>query len=845
MEFNEFLRGKENTSYNVISSNAKCLRVIKYVITLDADTKLPRDSAKKLIGAMAHPLNNAMLNHSKKSVDRGYGLMQPRVGVSITAANKTLFSKIFSGETGIDMYTSAISDVYQDLFGEGIFTGKGIYDVDVFNYMLKDEIPENTVLSHDLLEGSYVRAALVTDVEFIDGYPAYYNSSSMRLHRWTRGDWQLLPWIKKSSPLSKISRWKIIDNLRRSLLAPSIMILLILTLSGVLPDGTDKWFVTAFVAILAPLLFDVTEAVVSPAKGISLVGKIQNSKMAIEQIFLIFCFMPYQAYLMLDAIIRTLYRLTFSKKNLLEWQTAADVEVKLGKKLKNFIASMWVGSAVSLLILFLAFNLDVSIGFISIPSCTLWFFSPVIAYVISKDRVIESFEMVEEEKIFLRKLSRKTWAYFQDFINEENNFLGPDNYQEDPPNGVAHRTSPTDMGMGLTSNLVAYDLGYIGTIDVASRIEKIVTSMEDLATYKGHFYNWYDTKSKTPLYPRYISTVDSGNLVGYLWVVAEALDEYLGNPIFNPQQVKGLQDTMRLASEEIEVTLGMKESYKEAIGDIDINKIDFNLWKVLLIDLESEIMEVEKIKLEKELYWNKKLKDDVNRFLEEINEIFPWSHFISEKTLELDLSNSLLRIIEKTSLNNIPNKITKVLNMLSGKSKQDESIAKLKIMLQNTKEKSQVIILDIQKLKERINVMAEGTDFKMLYDKDRELFSIGYDVESDSLGKSYYDLLASESRQASFIAIAKGDVPKKHWFVLGRAMTLMGKGKGLVSWSGTMFEYLMPLLIMKNFPGTMLDETYKTVIEAQKKYCAERGVPFGISESAFYNFDVNSNYQYK
>ena len=441
-----FLRGNENTSYNVISSNAEILRKVKYVITLDADTKLPRDSAKKLIGAMAHPLNNAVINYSKKSVSRGYGLMQPRIGVSILSANKTLFSKIFSGETGIDMYTTAVSDVYQDLFGEGIFTGKGIYDVDVFNYMLKDEIPENTVLSHDLLEGSYVRTALVTDVEFIDGYPAYYNSSSMRLHRWTRGDWQLLPWLKKSSPLNKMSKWKIFDNLRRSLLAPSIIILLILTLGGILPDGTDKWFITAFVAILAPILFDVTEAVVSPAKGISLSGKIQNSKMAIEQVFLIFCFIPFQAYLMLDAIIRTLYRLIVSKKNLLEWQTAADVEVKLGKKLKNFIASMWVGSAVSLLILFLAFNSGVSIGFLSIPSCTIWFLSPIIAYFISKERDLETFEMKEEEKIFLRKISRKTWAYFQDFINDENNWLGPDNYQEDPPNGVAHRTSPTDLG---------------------------------------------------------------------------------------------------------------------------------------------------------------------------------------------------------------------------------------------------------------------------------------------------------------------------------------------------------------------------------------------------------------
>ena len=845
MEFNEFLRGNENTSYDVISSNAESLRKVKYVITLDADTVLPRDSAKRLIGAMAHPLNNAIINYSKRSVNRGYGLMQPRIGVAILSANKTLFSKIFSGETGIDIYTTAVSDVYQDLFGEGIFTGKGIYDVDVFNYMLKDQIPENTVLSHDLLEGAFVRTALVTDVEFIDGYPAYYNSSSMRLHRWTRGDWQLLPWLKRSSPLSKISKWKIFDNLRRSLLAPSITILLIITLGGILPDGTDKWFITAFVALLAPILFDVTEAVVSPTKGISLSGKIQNSKMAIEQVFLIFCFIPFQAYLMLDAIIRTLYRLLVSKKNLLEWQTAADVEVKLGKRPKDFIASMWIGSVISILILFLAFNRSMSIGFISIPSCTLWFLSPIIAYVISKDRESETFEIVEEEEIFLRKIGRKTWAYFQDFISNEDNWLGPDNYQEDPPNGVAHRTSPTDMGMNLTSNLVAYDLGYIGIIDTVSRLCNIMTSMENMATYKGHFYNWYDTRNKTPLYPRYVSTVDSGNLVGYLWLAAEAMEEYLCNPIFNINQAKGLQDTIRLASEEIEDVIGVSQIYHGLIEEIGNNKIDFKYWIATLVDLANKIIEVEKVETKKELYWNKKLKCDVDGFLEEIDVFFPWFEGTNKNNFSLEINSCLKELLENTSLNGMPEKITNILNMLNNKPENDGALEKLKISLQSSKEGSQMIISSIVNLKGRLNFMADATDFKMLYDEGRGLFSIGYDVENDSLGKSYYDLLASESRQASFIAIAKGDVPKKHWFKLGRSMTLMGKGKGLVSWSGTMFEYLMPLLIMKNYPGTMLDETYKAVTQEQKKYCNERGVPFGISESAFYYFDVNLNYQYK
>jgi len=844
MEFNEFLRGSENTSYNVLSSNAHDLLKVKYVITLDADTKLPRDSAKKLIGAMAHPLNNAVINYSKKKISRGYGLMQPRIGVSILSANKTLFSKIFSGETGIDMYTTAVSDVYQDIFGEGIFTGKGIYDVDVFNYMLKDEIPENTVLSHDLLEGSYVRTALVTDVEFIDGYPAYYNSSCMRLHRWTRGDWQLLPWLKKTSPLNKISKWKIFDNLRRSLLAPSITILIILALGGILPNGTDKWVIAAFLAILSPILFDVTEAVVAPSKGISLSGKVQNGKMAIEQTFLIICFIPFQAYMMLDAIIRTLYRLLVSKKNLLEWKTAADVELRVGRSFKNFIASMWVESAISLIILFLAFHSSTSIGILSVPICVIWFLSPYIAYVISSNRTLETLEMKVEEKIFLRKLSRKTWAYFEDFVNEENNWLGPDNYQEDPPNGVAHRTSPTNIGMELTSNVVAYDLGYIGIMDVTNRIEKIIDSIEDMDKYKGHFYNWYDTITKAPLYPRYVSTVDSGNLVGYLWVVAQSLEEYLGEPIFNIVKTKGLQDIIRLASGETGINKDLKELYHEIVQSLNNDELDFKSWKTLLIDLLKNV-EVEINGVDDKLYWNKKLKNDVGGFLEEINEFFPWFDYAYEKDIDQEISNSLRYLLEGASLNNIPKKTTEILNMLNGNLQSNESLGKLKILLQRTKEKSEIIINNIESLKERVNTIAEATDFKILYDEDRELFRIGYDMENDSLGKSYYDLLASESRQASFVAIAKGDVPKKHWFTLGRSMTLMGNSKGLVSWSGTLFEYMMPLLIMKNYPGTMLDETYKSVIVAQKKYCYDRGVPFGISESAFYNFDVNSNYQYK
>ncbi|MDD7795706.1 GH36-type glycosyl hydrolase domain-containing protein [Clostridium sp. 'White wine YQ'] len=851
MEFNALLRGNKNTSYNIVSGDIEKLKNVKYVITLDADTQLPRDIGKKLVGAMCHVLSKPYLDKEHKKVLRGYGLMQPRVSVGTMEANKTIFSKIFSGETGIDMYTSAISDVYQDIFGEGIFTGKGIYDIDVFNYMLKDEIPENKVLSHDLLEGSYVRAALLTDVELIDGYPAYYNSSSKRLHRWVRGDWQIISWITKKSPLNSLSRYKIFDNLRRSLLAPSIIMLV--ALSFLLFPFSDKGLVVALLALLCPVIFDVSEAVVSPVKGISLSGKISNCMTAIEQMFLIFCFLPYQAYLMIDAVIRTLYRLIISKRNLLEWQTAADVEAKLGRNPKSFIKSMWPGSLISLVILILSFGVSTQSGTLMIPSCLLWFISPIIAYFISKEIKPKENILEQEDVKLLRRFSRKTWAYFEDFVNDDNNWLAPDNFQEDPPKGVATRTSPTNMGMGLTANLVAYDLGYIGMLETVERLEKIIVSMEGLEQYKGHFYNWYDTVSKEPLFPRYVSTVDSGNLVGYLWLVSETLDEYRKSIMINVNKIQGLYDTFNLTNKEIEELTGIKELNNEDINDINQNEFDIITWKDMLNKFSNRVAEIEKLQDGRQLYWNSKAKKLIDGYSRELEELFPWVDMIYED--ENDTSSivqNLKNLLSQTPLYLINSEIEKIENDIernmrndSLEERQKDKIHKLKELLNESKENVYKFIDKISELKARIDKMAEDTNFTMLYHKNKHVFAIGYDIEKDSLSNSYYDLLASESRQASFVAIAKGDVEQEHWFNLSRAMTLIGNKKGLVSWSGTMFEYFMPLLILKNYPDTLLQETYNSVIYGQKGYCKDRNVPWGISESAFYTFDAALNYQYK
>ncbi|WP_410506262.1 GH36-type glycosyl hydrolase domain-containing protein [Haloimpatiens sp. FM7315] len=785
MEFNALLKGNSNTSFNVISGDLKNLKKVKYVITLDADTKLPRNSAKKLIGAMAHILNRPVIDKKKDRVVRGYGLLQPRIGVDVISANKTMFSRIFSGEVGMDIYTKAISDVYQDLFAEGIFTGKGIYDLDVFDYMLKDKVKENSVLSHDLLEGSYVKAGLVTDIELIDSYPAYYNSNSKRIHRWVRGDWQLLPWIFQGRGLNRLSRWKLIDNLRRSLLAPSVVLLIMLSFN-ILPDGTDKWIVAAILAVIAPILFDVTEFVTSPIKGISLSGRISGTKMVISQILLIVCFLPYKACLMVDAIIRTLYRLLVSKKHFLEWQTAEDAEAKSGKDLMSYVKNMWQGSVLAVIILFLAFNYSIGAFIFILPFCTLWFLSPVIAYYISKESkeycVDFSFEEIKE----IRSIARRTWAYFEDFVNEGNNWLAPDNYQEYAHKGLAPRTSPTNLGMGLITNIVAHDLGYIGILEFVERIENIVLNMENLEKLRGHFYNWYNTKTKEPLHPRYISTVDSGNLVGYLWVIEEAIKEYIKdfkNKDYAHIYFEGLKDTCILADEEILEEIGIENYYSSIIKEVKEGSLNLEELENLL---QKFIDKYRNLKLEKEPYWNNKLYISLNKLYKEVSMI------IKDR-----------------------------------KSFEEDMLQRVKILLK------------------KISDMAENTDFTLVFDKERELFSIGYNVENNSLGESFYDLMASEARQATFVAIVKGDISEVVWYKLGRALTKAYGRKALVSWSGTMFEYFMPFLIMKDYDNTLLHETYVSVIKGQKAYCSSKKIPWGISESAFNHFDVDLNYQYK
>ena len=702
LEFNNFLINKENnfrTNTMIDSLEQEMMSEIKYVITLDADTNLTLNSAFELIGTMAHILNKPVIDRRKNIVIEGHGIIQPRVGVDLDSSRKSFFTKVFATSGGTDSYTNAISDIYQDNFEEGIFTGKGIYDLKVFNEVLAKEIPENTVLSHDLLEGSYLRCGLATDILLIDGYPFKYNSYISRIERWTRGDWQLLQWIErrikikdgtiKINPLDNLSKFKILDNLRRSLVPVlSFLLLSFAILLKILDiNGSIILSSIATIAIFMPTILDLINLIVyrknidpnfiSAHKNI--VKAIGGIKASILRSIFSFSFLPYQSYINVVAVIKTIYRLKYSKKHLLEWMTSEEAEKQSKTDLISYYRSMSINviTSIFLIAVFVLRNniLSVLLG--------IWFLvGPFLAWYISKEKETEGKDLGkvlnDEDTNYLLDIAKRTWQFFKDNLKEENNYLPIDNYQEDRKEKLAKRTSPTNIGLALLSIVSACDLKFISIEEALNLIDNMLNTISKMQKWNGHLYNWYNITTLEPLFPRYVSTVDSGNFVGYLYTLKQ---------------------------------------------------------------------------------------------------------FLTSKNQE--------------------------------------------------------------KMIEVVDNLIKNTDFKFLYDYKKRLFSIGFNVEENKQTKSYYDLLASEARQASIVAIAKKDIDAKHWNSLSRTLTTLNRYKGLISWSGTAFEYLMPTANIKQYEGSLLDESCRFMIMSQKEYAKKLGIPWGISEAAFNLKDLNNNYQYK
>ena len=695
-QFNEYILGnisnpfKTNTITNVAS-----MPPIKYIITLDADTDLVLNSAKELIGAMAHILNKPELNKSEDLVIAGHALIQPRIGIDLMSSIKSLYTKIYAGAGGVDVYANAISDIYQDNFEEGIFTGKGIYDLKIFSKILNNEIPENTILSHDLLEGSYLRCGLATDIMLMDGYPVGYNSSKSRLHRWIRGDWQIIIWLKdkiknkrgeiKNNPLNILSKYKIFDNLVRSLLEVSSVLTIIYMCILDYFYKIKIWpiITTVLIAVLTPTVIDVINKIVFKREGEKRQKTFNKTLSGINASLLRGLFtlatLPDKAYMSANAICKTLYRLKVSKKHMLEWVTAEEAEKMAKKDIKSYYINMAPNIILGILgILYIFINAKNPFSALIFVISLLWLIAPAIMCYISKEIVVNNKKelLVDKDKQYVLEVGKRTWQFFKDYLVKENNYLPPDNYQEDRKPKAIKRTSSTNIGLALLAVISSYDLGYETQKNTLELLNKMIDTIYNLQKWNGHLYNWYNIETLEPLRPRYISSVDSGNFVGYLYVVKQFLIQ------------NGQEDT-------------------------------------------------------------------------------------------------------------------------------------------------------------RIDELIEHTDFTKLYNEKMQLFSVGYNVEENMLTDSYYDLLASEARQTSLVAIAKKDIEQKHWYNLSRTLTVLNKYKGLISWSGTAFEYLMPNINIPKYLGSLLDESCKFLIMSQKEYNKKLKIPWGISESAFNLKDLNNNYQYK
>jgi cyclic beta-1,2-glucan synthetase len=814
-EFNRLLRGATDTSFVMTVGDASILPHVRYCITLDSDTRLPRDAARHLIGIITHPLNRPAFDPAVGRVTKGYGILQPRVSVTFTSAGGSLFARLYAGHTGVDPYTTAVSDTYQDVFQEGIFTGKGLYDVDAFMAALENSVPENALLSHDLFEGLHARVALVTDIELVDEYPSSVLAHARRQNRWIRGDWQILLWlfpfvptrqgIKRNS-FSLISRWKILDNLRRSLLAPMLLALLV---GGwiVLPGSHWVWTGTVLAVMAAQLLPLVAQLLVGPRRTQSFPVFWRNlradSALALAQVVLGVTFLAYHAWDTAHAIVLTLIRMTITRRRLLEWETAAASAARAagiigGRALLRFVADMMASPIIAAVVALLVATVRPAALSSALPFLVLWVIAPGVAYWLSRPMGPRQRALSDRDRRLLRSVARKTWRYYEAFVTEADAWLPPDNYQENPEPCLARRTSPTNIGMTLLSTLAAHDLGYVTTQALIRRLDNTLTTLEGLERHEGHVLNWYDTATLAPLQPRYVSTVDSGNLAAALIALAQGLCTVAEVPQTRTQLLEGLVDAADLLSQSSSSAAPGEASSRDAVTRI-------------------------------------------NRLAREI---------ASQARRELDGGAA-------ASVGTQANELAQVAQLLSVPGMSSAQSSEVAFWAEAVSHgvaalstpSAEAAASALLHLAERASAIAVGMRFDFLYDRRRRIFSIGYRLADANgpgrLDTSFYDLLASEARLASFVAIAKGDVPQHHWFHLGRLVTSIDGRATLMSWGGTMFEYLMPQLLLRSYPGTLLDQSCRASVRRQIEYGKERGVPWGISEAAYAFTDRAGNYQYK
>lgn len=857
-ELNHLLRGEGKEHFSLIVGNEKIYSTVKYVITLDTDTQLPRDAAWKLVGLMAHPLNHPVYDEKKKRVVEGYTIIQPRVAISLHGATRSGFTRLHENDSGIDPYTRVTSDVYQDLYGEGSFIGKGIYEIDAFEKSLNNRFPENRILSHDLLEGSYARCGFASDIQFYEDYPSRYQTDISRRHRWIRGDWQIGNWFlpfvpgpdgrSKGNPISTLSKWKIFDNLRRSVTPVTHMVLLLMGWI-VLPN---PWILTLAVAgiMLVPSAITSLWGAIWKPKEIGITQHINNtvgltSKSILQSLFGLVC-LPYEAYINLDAIVRTLWRIHISRKNLLEWNPSG-FSSKMTHGLFNTYRTMWIAPAlvIGLSAYFILTGSFLQL-FIAAPFLLIWFLSPAVVSFLDKPLVASKSELKDDQKLYLRELARKTWLFFENLVSEEDNWLPPDNLQQYPIPVIAHRTSPTNIGLSLLSNLSAYDFGYSTITQLITRTTNTFNTLQKLDRYQGHFYNWYDTQTLTVLNPRYVSTVDSGNLAGHLLTLRQGFLGIQHKGIIEPRVIQGLQDTLRVAIHEVSSNdNGLRTSLQLLHKSLETQNFQLPALKIHFENVLKQFQEITNSLVLVEGKMLAAFQNQVRMILDEIILFAPWLTFpIPEKFENLKFVNQVYSLAQVAGLEQMVEPEIHKLIALENSAEEKKWLNNALISLKEVSDYARVRIATLHTLALQAGEFAE-MEYDFLYDKAQHLLAIGYHVTDHSRDVSYYDLLASEARLSFFVAIAQGKIPQESWFALGRRLTTVGNAPVLLSWSGSMFEYLMPNLVMPTYENTLLDEMSIGTVIKQIEYGEQQDVPWGISESCYNLVDAHLTYQYR
>jgi cyclic beta-1,2-glucan synthetase len=882
MDLNRLLTG-DYDSFPVKAGDLSVLQDVRFVVTLDADTEMPRGSAQRLIGTLAHPLNQAIIDPEKNIVVAGYGILQPRVRVSVQSASRSRLANIYSGQTGMDIYTHAVSDVYQDLYGEGIFAGKGIYEVAVVQRVLEHRFPQNALLSHDLIEGAYARAGLVTDIEVVEDYPSHYSAYNRRKHRWLRGDWQITGWLltrvtdetgrRVANPISLVSQWKILDNLRRSLVEPATFLLFLLSWL-VLPVSARNWTIAAICILFVPVWFEFFFNLVRSAaeRKVAIArDALRTLFIANFNVFLSLIFLGHQMLVSMDAVVRTLVRRMFTRQRLLEWETAAEAEVGGHKRTPVDVYLDWM----PLIAVFLAavvYLVRRPAFFSALPILILWGGSKLVSVWLNRPPQLSHTEASDKDKVFLRRAAIRTWRYFAEFSTHEHNWLIPDNVQEEPF-VVAARVSPTNIGLLLNARQVACEFGYLTAQEFVDLTAKTLKVLRNMQRYRGHLYNWYDTRTLQPLPPLFVSSVDSGNLVASLWTLQQGCLQILDQPVLRPQLAEGFLDHLGVLTDlkTFSRALFRRIQTKSQGEDWGQSLLRFPQRALERISVAEDGGETVGEQTEQAQTKPGKTKNDrkwfslqalqrLQQFRQSVVRLTPWmlldfAELRNDPALELPAANLTLRALPE-ALSRFASRLQRAIeNLPPANAPQDPAQGKdqnsrrlllhrLLSMVSGARLDAMRLVHELQSVSVDAGKLADEIEFGFLWSPRRKLLSIGFDGGEKILHDACYDLLASEARTASFIAIAKDEIPQDTWFLLSRTRVTDNGRAVLVSWTGTMFEYMMPAIWMKSYPGTLLDRSQLGAVISQQEFTASKRIPWGISESSYATRDAGGSYGY-